>query len=133
MKPVDRVVLMIIRITGVFQLVVGLLFWTRHALSLIPLHMAVGATFVLAIWILAIRAAFSGVARGFAAVNFIWGAIVLALGMTQMQILPGANHWVIRALHFLVGVIAMGFADRLGKRIRLSRSGGPVVLQARPA
>jgi hypothetical protein len=48
---------------------------------------------------------------------FIWSLIVLALGMAQVSLLPGQYHWVIQALHLLVGLIAMGLGHALARRI----------------
>jgi hypothetical protein len=35
--------------------------------------------------------------------------------------MPGSAHWVIRLLHLLVGLAAMGLGERLGERIRAER------------
>lgn len=59
MKTAAGVVGGVVGITGLIQIVLGVLFWTGHALSLIQLHMAIGFVFVLAMWtlcVLAIRA-----------------------------------------------------------------------------
>ncbi len=133
MNAMDRITQLIVRITGVFQILLGISFWTGHALSLISLHMAVGALFVVSLWILAVRAGLSGAGWGLAGTTIAWGAGPIAFGMVQTQILPGAQHWVIRVLHLLVGMVAMGLAARLGLRIQRSRIGRPAVLGARPA
>jgi hypothetical protein len=133
MNSFDRIMQMIVRITGVFQVLLGIAFWTGHGLTLIPLHMAVGTLFVLSLWILAVRAGLSGAGWGLAGATIAWGAGAIAFGMVQAQILPGAPHWVIRVLHLLVGMVAMGLAARLGLRIQRSRIGRPAVLGARPA
>lgn len=133
MTRFDGIVLLIIRITGVFQVLLGITFWTGNALQLIPIHMLVGAIFVLALWVLGIRAGLNGAGSGRAALVIGWGAVVLAFGMVQAQILPGPYHWIIRVLHLLVGLASMGLADRLSRRMKGLRPGGHSVLDARPA
>ena len=54
----------LVRITGVLQLILGLLFWIGDALSLVPLHMLLGTLFVLGLWLLAVTAWQLGVPPG---------------------------------------------------------------------
>jgi hypothetical protein len=105
----------LIRLTGLIQIVLGVAFWIGYVLNLISLHMLIGFVFVLALWVLAVLAARSGVNWGFVALAIVWGVITLALGVTQTQLLPGAFHWIIRVLHLAVGLAAMGLGDRLAE------------------
>lgn len=118
MNSFNRTLGLVIRGTGLFQVLLGLVFWAGYARPLTPLHMLVGLLFVLALWVLAVRAFAAGASRGFAAFLALWGAVVLVFGMTQARILPGPYHWVIQVLHLLVGGLAMGFARSLGERMR---------------
>src|SRR5690348_6216321 len=122
MKGTTVVAQMLVRISGLILIVLGVLFWTGSALSLIPLHMLLGLVLVLALWVLAGVAARAGVSAGFVALAIVWGLIVLALGMAQTKLMPGSAHWVIRVLHLLVGLAAMGLAERLAARIRGGRA-----------
>ena len=115
----------VLRITGVIQIVLGLLFWTNNAFALIPIHILSGYVFVLSLWILAIVAALAGVGRGRVAVALVWGLIVPILGLTQTQLLPGPAHWVIEVLHLLVGLAAIGQGEGLAGRIRQVRMPAP--------
>jgi hypothetical protein len=83
---------MLVGISGPTALVLGVLFWTGNALTLIPVHMLVGIVLVLSLWILAVLAAVSGVRRGFVALAIVWGLIVPILGMSQTRLLPGDAH-----------------------------------------
>lgn len=121
MSALDRILRGIIGLTGVFQVLLGVVFWTGHGLRFVPAHMLAGILFVLALWVLASRAALAGAGWRAAAPTAVWGAIVLVLGMTQTRILPGEYHWVIRVLHVLVGFAAMGFAGRLTQAMRRAR------------
>jgi hypothetical protein len=132
MTTFDRITILIIRITGIFQVLLGIAFWTGNALPLLPVHMLVGSIFVVALLVLGIRAGVKGAGAGRAALLMGWGVFVLAFGMVQAQILPGPYHWIIRTLHLLVGIVAMALADRLSRRMTGLRSGRSAVLGARP-
>jgi hypothetical protein len=113
---------MLVRLIGLIMIVLGLLFWTGNALTLIPIHMLLGIVLVLLLWTLAVVAMRAGVQRGLVALAILWGLIVLALGMTQTQLLPGDAHWVIRVLHLLVGLGALGLAERLAANIKQAQA-----------
>lgn len=104
-------------ISGVALLLLGILFWTGHALTLVPLHMLLGALLVLSMWMLVAISLHARTAMGFAAVVLVWSLIVPLLGMAQMQLLPGGGHWVVQVLHLLVGIAAMGLGGVLAKRL----------------
>src|SRR5438067_12793495 len=93
---------------GSALILLGLLFWTGNALALIPIHMLLGILLVLSLWTLAVLAARTGEQPGFVGLGIAWGLIVPILGLTQDQLLPGAAHWTIKALHLVVGIAAIG-------------------------
>ena len=103
---------------GVVQVALGVLLWTGHALGSVPLHMAIGAGFVLALWVLAVLCARAGAPAGLVAIAVAWGAFLLAFGVTQTRLLPGPAHWVIRVVHLLTGIVAMGLGAALTARTR---------------
>jgi hypothetical protein len=120
MRTAITIIQIVIRVLGLIMIVLGLLFWTGNALNFIGLHMLIGMTLVLLIWALAIMAARSGAGLGLVALGLVWGLIVVALGMTQTRLLTGDFHWVIKALHLLVGIAALGIAERLAGAIKHS-------------
>ena len=107
----------LVRILGIILIILGVLFWTGHALQLVPLHMLLGLLFVLALWLLAGVAFRAGGLGGFASAVVVWGIIVLVFGMGQRTLMPGGAHWVIQVLHLLIGLAAMGVGDRLAGRL----------------
>lgn len=123
MKTATTVALMLVRITGLLQIIVGVLLWTGNLLNLVPLHTLIGFVLVLSLWALALLSARAGVPIGLVALALVWGLITVILGMTQTQLLPGSAHWVIRVLHLVVGLGAMGLGEALaarGKRLRMA-------------
>ena len=127
MRTATTIIQMLVRGLGLIMIVLGLLFWTGNALNLIGLHMLLGMIVVLLLWALAIMAARSGLSLGLVALGLAWGLIVVSLGMTQNRLLPGDAHWVIKVLHLLVGIGALGIAERLAGSIK--RSGMPAPRQ----
>lgn len=122
MKTTARVAQMIIRVTGVLLIILGILFWIGRATRFVPIHMLLGIILVLALWALAVVAGLNRVGVGLAVTSIIWGLIVVVLGLTQRQILPGSSHWIIQVIHLLLGLGAIGLGEALGGRIKRRRT-----------
>src|SRR5262245_19848213 len=113
---------MFVRLDGLALIMLGTLFWTSNALDLVPVHMFLGITLVLALWTLALVAAVVRVNPGLIALALLWGLLVPILGLTQTGLLPGSAHWLIQVLHLLVGLGAIGQAVGLAARIKGSQA-----------
>ena len=127
MKTAVTVAQTLVRLCALVLIVLGVLFWTGNALTLVPLHVLAGLVLVLSLWALAGLAAWAGVGLPIVAVAVVWGLIVPILGLSQDRLLTGDAHWLIRVLHLLVGIVAIGLAESLGIRIRRA---GPVTARA---
>jgi hypothetical protein len=114
------------RLTGLFQLVVGLAFWTGNLLQLLQLHMLAGLIFTVAFLVIVLLAAVARVGIGPVLLGLVWAIVVPVLGMTQSTILNGPDdpHWIVKAAHLLVGFGAIGFADHLAGTILARRTRG---------
>jgi len=106
----------LIRVCAVVQISLGVLFWTGNAYTLLQVHMLTGIVLVLGLWVQAGLAARAGLGWGLPSVAFVWGVIVVALGIIQDSLLPGDLHWLIKVLHLLVGLGAVGQAETLAVR-----------------
>lgn len=113
-----KAVIGLVRITGVTQVVLGLLFWAGLVRNLVPLHMAIGLTFVIGLWALAALAGRAGAGAPRVAFAVAWGALVVWFGIVHPRLLPGELHWIVQAAHLLIGFAAMGIADSLAKAAR---------------
>ena len=109
---------MAIRVLGVVQLVLGILFWTGNALGLVDLHQLIGILLVLALWTQAALAHRAGVPAGMVAGAAVLGLLVVIVGLTQQNLLPGSAHWVIQVIHLLLGLGLLGLADNLATRAK---------------
>jgi hypothetical protein len=109
----------IVRITGLLLLILGLLIWAEHMTNLIGIHTLIGIVMVLSLWLLAATAATQGVPMGMAIGVGALGLLTLLLGFTQRDLLPDpGTHWVIQALHLIVGMLAVASAEMIGGRLR---------------
>jgi hypothetical protein len=115
---------MLVRVFGLILIVLGILFWTGNAMSLVNVHMLIGVLFVLMLWLLAGLAGAAHQSFGMVALGIVCGIVVLALGMVQRGLMVGSEHWVIRVLHLLVGLAGMGIGEQLATRIKLAKSVG---------
>ena len=118
MKTATMIFNWLIRITGLFQLIIGVIFWVNQDDNLVPFHVFVGVILVLSLWIMAFLAARVRVSMKLTAVAFVWGLVVVMLGLTQNQILSGNLHWLIDILHLLLGLGAIGLGEGLSARIK---------------
>ena len=122
MRATLTIAQMLVRITGVLQLILGLLIWTEPSFYyLVNTHTLLGIVFVLSLWVLAAVSTRAGIPIGMAAGVAVGGLVVLALGMTQRSLLPGSLHWVIQVLHLLIGMAAVGSGEAIGGRLRRMR------------
>ena len=118
MKSATLILQNAVRIVGAVLIVLGFLFWTGHAFGLIRLHMDLGFVLVALLWILSLIGARARLPWALVGVSIAWGVLVLAFGTSMGRILPGRSHEVVRVLHFLIGLIAIGLSESLALRIK---------------
>lgn len=107
----------LVRLCGLVLIVLGIIFWTGHALGLVSVHMVVGLLLAVTLWMLAFLGARAGVGAGFVTLVAVWALIMVIFGAVQMRLMVGSAHWVIQVLHLLVGMAALGMGDQLGTRL----------------
>src|SRR5204862_463201 len=98
----------------------GIMFWSGRSFELVPIHMRIGEVLVGLLWVLAGIGMRAGVKPGLALGAIFYGVIVVAFGMRMGTFLPGGAHEIIRVLHLLLGLGAIGFAESLSARIKRS-------------
>ena len=118
MKAAVTIASMLSRLTGLIQIVLGMLFWVGYAENLIHVHILCGIVLVVSLWALAILSIRAGVKPGLAILALVWGLITIILGLEQGRILVSALHWIAQVVHLLVGLGAIGLAEALAARIR---------------
>ncbi len=135
MKAV-RLISLIARVALMVTMGLGLLFWIAQMfvwsgllailaqIDFTSTHEGFGTIGVLGLLILGSVAVFTRGIRLLGAGSMLYALLVPALGLTQSLILVGNLHWLIQALHLLVGIGAMVLLRRIEKRYqRLKLSG----------
>jgi len=123
---VIRIASVVLSFAGLLALILGLLFWTNSALSLIQMHMLLGLLAVGALWVIGIGQAFSqGGSRLIAGCALVVGAAMIVLGWTQSSLMVGAFHWVIQVIHLVLGLLVIGMGHMGAARYRKSTTSTP--------
>jgi len=118
MRSTITAIQMGIRVLGVVQLVLGIIFWTGNALGLVDLHQLIGILLVLGLWTQAAMAHRAGVPGGLVAGAAVYGLLVPIVGLTQRDLFPGSAHWVIQVIHLLLGIGLLAVAESLATRAK---------------
>lgn len=120
---------MTIRSAGVLQIALGLLFWADIATLLVPVHMLIGLVFVLSLWALAVLATRRGAGAALPGLAGVWGVVIVALGVTQTEILRGDLHWIVEVTHLVVGLAGIAIAELLVRRVRSATVAGDASME----
>ncbi|MDP8989413.1 MAG: hypothetical protein M3N41_04945 [Acidobacteriota bacterium] len=118
MRVAAVVIQNIVRVLGLILLVLGFRFWTGHSLRFVALHMRMGEITIGLLWILAGIGMRRGVSAGMVLGGMFYGVLVLAFAFRMQMFLPGAGHDVIRVVHMLFGLGAIGMVETIGRRIK---------------
>jgi hypothetical protein len=121
MRTATLALIWTVRVAGVVQILLGLSIWIGPGLRYFSLHIQVGFLIVVGLWILAILALIVRGRPALAVFALVWGLALPAFGMAQAAILVGPLHWIIRVIHLLMGLIALGTADALAKHVLATR------------
>lgn len=118
MKTATIIIQNAVRLIGVILIVLGFMFWTGHAFNLVPIHIKLGISLAGLLWILAILGMVVRVNPVLTIIGILWGALVVIFGMRMGAWMLGPAHEVIRVLHFLIGLGAIGLSESLSARIK---------------
>ncbi|QSO52005.1 hypothetical protein JZ785_25145 [Alicyclobacillus curvatus] len=103
-------------VAGLGALALGLIVWIFGG-NLIMLHMIFGFTLVLILLGLSLVAVFTKGMRGLGTLGILDAIIVAVVGRTQTVILTGHLHWLIQAIHLILGVLAVHLSGTMGLRL----------------
>src|SRR5215469_14548636 len=120
-----RITIMVMRLLVLITLILGILFWTKVAGGpLVVVHMGLGILIALLLLILGgFIVTAKGRNIGLAIGAFVIAICMVALGLGQQSILAGSSlHWIIRAAHLLLGLLAIGLAEMIAGRYKRLRA-----------
>ncbi len=109
---------MTVRILGVILLILGIVFWTGSAHSLVIFHILLGSILTLALFALTYLAYRAGVSRWLVLIAAVWAIGLPIWGLAQNRIFPDDYNWIAEVLHLLCGVGAIGVGEILAAQIR---------------
>ena len=113
----NTTLIMLIRFSGLLQLILGGFVWASEADYLIMPHMLIGTIFTFTLFILTYQAYRAGVPRGLVILAAVWALILPIWGGAQENILPEAYVWISKVLHLLCGLGAIGLAEMMTMRM----------------
>lgn len=119
MQKTVKVMLMLARLLGAIQIVVGLAIWSGWSGRPVAIHSALGSLFVLIVWIVALIALFALSHRLVPLITLLVGGLLLWFGMAQTSLLVGSGHWAVRVAHLLIGLATLGLVEALAKAVRV--------------
>lgn len=114
-----RITVNVLRIAALIALILGLIFWTSPTRGvLVPIHMLLGIIVTLTLLILGgvMVTMKNGLGLGIGAI--VLGLLVVIVGLTQTQLIPGSLHWIIQVIHLLIGLSAIGMGEMVAGRYR---------------
>ena len=112
-----RVALAALMVFGAVLLALGIVIWIDHSEQLVAVHIAFGIALVLTLWTICVLAVRSRVPRGTVAFAAAWSGLIVALGLSQEELLPGSWHWTIQVLHVAISIGAIWWGRRLVRLI----------------
>lgn len=117
---VARIAIMVLRITVLFNLITGIIFWTGNADPLQIVHIISGILAVISLFTLGILQGLRGGSFALALATFLVGFLLLLVGLFQKSWLPepNANHWIIQVIHLILGLAAIGLGEMVSGRYR---------------
>ncbi len=108
---------MAIRIIGMIQLVLGIIFWTGNADKFVIVHILLGLILTIALFMLTFRAYRAGVLRWLVILAAVWAVGLPAWGLLQEKIFPESLTWLAQVLHLVCGLGAVGIGEMLAMHI----------------
>lgn len=106
------------RVIAVVQVALGILVWTGHGDSLIPVHVLVGLLLVADLWAAVALGLRSGASTALAVLALVWSVGMPVFGLVQASVLTGDLHVAVQVLHLVVGLAAVGLVEGLARNGR---------------
>lgn len=115
----------LIRLLAVLVLILGFIFWSRHGYGYVPLHVAAAVAIIVLLFLLCGLGFAARLKPGLIMGGVVWGILVLWFGFSMKNgqfapVFPGHSYEAVRVIHFFLGLGAVGVAEAIAKRIKLS-------------
>lgn len=121
MSATINVLRWILRLAFIGSFILGFVLWSGHGYQYLRLHMILGFTITILLLLFVIVALVSRVRPALPLITLLWAVALPFLGIAQLRMMPGPNHWIIRVVHLILGLGAIAFGESLSKRILLAQ------------
>ena len=111
----------LLMVIGAIEVVLGLVFWSGHALALTQVALWGGGAFALLLWAISGMCARAGAPRGLVITGFATGAALGALEWAQATLFPEPQTWIVRAAQVVLLLIGMGVSAELAASADMRR------------
>jgi hypothetical protein len=101
------------RLAGLAAFVLGMMLSRFPSAIAIRAHMTLGLIVALSLLVVAISALVARARVPAALVSIVWAVALVCVGILQNRWMPGNSHWVIEAIHGLLGIGAIGLVEML--------------------
>jgi len=98
----------------------GLLFWIAN-IDFISIHILFGLAVAIALLALSIVMVFTRGTRVLGVIGIVYALILPVFGLRQATLLVGNIHWLIQAVHLLVGIGALALIQVMSTRFERFR------------
>ena len=112
----------LLRVAWIIALVMGVALWFGHGYQYLKIHMWIGFVITFDLLLLPIAGLLARVPPVLPRVAILWAVGLPVIGISQMRVMPGPNHWVIQVVHLIFGLGAMGLGEAIAKRALRSRA-----------
>jgi hypothetical protein len=109
----------ILRLAFLAALIIGVALWMGQGYSLVRLHMWLGFIITFVLLALVVVALLARMKPALPLITVLWAVALPVIGIAQLRIMPGPNHWLIRVIHVILGLGAIGLGEALAKRSKL--------------
>jgi len=113
-----KILIMLFRLVWLLGLAVGIWIWTGHGYATLNTHIALGFCTVLLLAIIAVLGIVARASLVHILVAGFWIILLPVVGFGQLRWMPGAQHWLLRVLHLLIGILAIGSAEMLAGKAK---------------
>lgn len=104
------------RIDGVIALILGFMLWTGSTAPL-QTHILTGFVMTITLLLIGMMGFFSRIKPVLSSIAIAWAILLPFIGFAQTKWMVGAGHMLIRIIHLLIGLCAMGIVDACAGRI----------------
>jgi hypothetical protein len=109
----------ILRIAFLISFVLGCSLWAGRGYAYLQLHMWLGFIITFALLAMVILSLIARLKPALPLIALVWTIALPLFGIAQLRLIPGPNHWIVRVVHLILGLGAIGLGEALCKRVRL--------------